>query len=73
MVKGLYDVNVMIGARSYSHRRLKVTQPLWIATSRGSGSIELVVDTISKDSVAGYWKESNHAAQVSARARGRRR
>ena len=73
MAKGLYDVNVIIGGRSFSHRRLKVTQPLWIATSRGAGSIELVVDTIGKDSVAGYWKESDHSAQVSARSRGRHR
>ena len=73
MAKGLYDVNVISAGRNYAHRRLKVTQPLWIATSRGSGSIELVVDTIGKDSVSGYWKESDHSAQVSARARGRHR
>ena len=73
MGRGLYDVNVTSGGRNYSHRRLKVTQPLWIATSQGAGSIELVVYAIGKDSVAGYWKESDHAAQVSARARARRR
>ncbi len=65
----LYDVNVIAGGRSYSHRHLKADQPLWIAGRKGSGAIELIVKLVQDDAITGYWTESNRLAHVSSRRR----
>ena len=72
-VKNTYDVSVLTGRRSSSHRNIKVNEPLWIALNRGTGAIELVVTSIDAKQVSGYWTESNHSPQVSSRVRGHRR
>ncbi len=72
-LKNTYDVSVLTGRRSSLHRSVKVNEPLWIALNRGTGAIELVVTSIDANRVIGYWTESNHSPQVSARVRGRHR
>lgn len=65
----IYDVSVVIGGRSFSHRHLKVNEPLWIAGRRGGGAIELIVKLVQNDAITGYWTESNRLAHVSSRRR----
>ena len=69
--KGVYDISVLAGRRTYTHRRLKVNQSLWIAANRGNSSIEMVVTAMSPDSVSGYWSESERRARVSSKTRPR--
>ena len=61
-----YDLSVALGRRSYSHRGIKLNQPLWIAINR-SKSVEIVVNSIQKDSISGYWSESARSAQIESR------
>ncbi len=65
----LYDLNVIVGGRSFLHRHLRANEPLWIAGKRGSGAIELIVKLVQDDAITGYWMESNRLAQVSSRRR----
>ena len=65
----VYDLNVIVGGRSFLHRHLRVNQPLWIAGKRGGGAIELIVKLVQDDAITGYWMESNRLAQVSSRRR----
>ncbi|MDQ2840757.1 MAG: hypothetical protein M3Y72_06910 [Acidobacteriota bacterium] len=69
----LYDVSATVGGHSFSHRRLKAGEPLWISENRGGTALELVVSSIQSDSVMGYWTESSHLAHVSPRNHLRRR
>ncbi len=64
-----YDVNVIAGGRSFSHRHMKVNEPLWIAGGKGGGAIELIVKLVQSDAITGYWTESNRLAHVSSRRR----
>ncbi len=67
--KKLYDLNVVASGRSFSHRHLKVNEPLWIAGKSGGGAIELIVKLVQDDAITGYWTESNRLAHVSSRRR----
>ena len=62
-----YDVNVTVGARSHSHRKVKLNEPLWIIVNRGAASVKVVVDSIEQNRVSGYWNESGRPARISAR------
>ena len=70
--KHSYDMDVMVGSRFVAHRNLKVGQPLWIAASRGKGSVEIVANSIEKDAVSGYWTPSSRLAHITPRRRSRR-
>lgn len=65
----IYDLNVIVGGRSFLHRHLRVNQPLWIAGKRGGGAIELIVKLVQNDAITGYWTESNRLAHVSSHQR----
>ena len=69
----VYDLNVVKGGRSFSHRHMKVNEPLWIAGGKGGGAIELIVKLVQTDAITGYWMESNRSAHVSSRRRSARR
>ena len=68
VTKSSYDLSVGLGRRSYSHRAIKLDQPLWIAINRAK-SVEIVVKSIQKDRIAGYWNEAARSAQITARKR----
>ena len=57
----LYDVTVLMGGRSYSHKKVKASQPLWITVDHGKKSMELVADQIGEDSISGYWLEMSRS------------
>jgi hypothetical protein len=65
---GIYDITVLAGRRSFTHRQLKLNQPLWISVNRGS-AIQMVMTSVQSDTVAGYWTESKQAPRFSRRAR----
>ncbi len=65
----VYDLNIVVGGRSFLHRHLRANQPLWIAGKRGGGAIELIVKLVQEDAITGYWMASNRLAQVSPRRR----
>ncbi|HEY7212437.1 MAG TPA: hypothetical protein VH477_19330 [Bryobacteraceae bacterium] len=65
--KGTYDVSVISGRRSYSHRNLKIEQPLWITLKRGSGAFGLVVTALDKEDATGYWMQSQNSPHVNTR------
>ena len=67
--KRTYDLDVLVGSRFAPHRRLRANQPLWIAANHGKGSIEIVVDTLDKDRVSGYWIPSSRLAHITPRIR----
>jgi hypothetical protein len=71
--KKIYDMRVITGHRWFTHRHLKIDEPFWIATNRGSGAIDLVVTSIDSESVSGYWTESKKSAHISPRVRPKRR
>ncbi len=70
--KHSYDMDVMVGTHFVPHRNLKVDQPLWIAASRGKGSVEIVANSVEKDVVSGYWTPSSRLAHITPRRRSRR-
>ncbi|MBV8864099.1 MAG: hypothetical protein JO210_01720 [Acidobacteriaceae bacterium] len=72
-ISHVYDLSVVAGGRSFSHRHMKVNEPLWIAGGKGGGAIELIVKLVQTDAITGYWMESNRSAHVSSRRRSARR
>ena len=64
--RGLYDISVLSGRRSFSHRRLRLNSPVWIALAKGQGALEIVVTSIEKRAVEGYWIQSEHSPEVTA-------
>ncbi len=70
--KKLYDMRVIAGRRWYTHRRLKLNEPLWIAVDKQK-AMEMVVGTIDNGTVSGYWTETSRPAQLSSRARAKHR
>ena len=62
-----YDLSVQERGRARTHRNLRARQPLWIAGNRGETPLELIVSTIAKDSVSGYWREAGHSPETAAR------
>ncbi len=62
-----YDLSVQERGRARTHRNLRARQPLWIAGNRGETPLELIVSTIAKDSVSGYWREAGHSSETAAR------
>lgn len=73
LAKETYDLRVVSGRRSFTYRRLKLHQPLWISAGRKKGSLQLVATALETDGVAGYWKESSRSAHVSSRSRSKHR
>ena len=69
----IYDMRVITGRRWNTHRHLKMNEPFWIATNKGTGAIEMVVTSIDGDSISGYWRESKRSAHISPRVRSKRR
>ena len=65
-LRGLYDVNVIVGRRSFAHRRLKVNEPVWISISRSKGAMQMLVNSVRSDAVSGYWTISDRSAQVNS-------
>ncbi len=70
--KKIYDIRVITGRRAFTHRHLKIDEPLWIATDRVS-AIEMVVTSIGSTSASGYWTESKRPPHVTSRVRSKRR
>ena len=69
IAKSLYDMRVINGRRWSTHRHLKMNEPFWVAASRGTSTVELVVTTVQSDSVNGYWTESKRSPHVRAKRR----
>ena len=69
--QGIYDVSVLSGRRAYSHRHVRVNEPLWISLSRGKGALEIVATSISQDSIEGYSVQTARSPQVKSGIRKR--
>jgi hypothetical protein len=67
--QGMYDISVLSGRRSYSHKHVRVNEPLWISLARGKGALELVASSVAKDGIEGYWVQTPRSPQVKANAR----
>jgi hypothetical protein len=72
-VKNTFDVSVILGRRSFSHKRLKLNQPLWIAVNRGASEVQMVVTGIDKNAVTGYWTQSSRPPQLNTQSHPKRR
>jgi len=68
-----FDLNVIAGRRSYTHRRLKLNQPLWISAKRGGNAVQIVATSLTDSAIQGYWTESTRSPQVTPRNKARRR
>ncbi|HEX4167324.1 MAG TPA: hypothetical protein VHZ55_17810 [Bryobacteraceae bacterium] len=66
-----YDLSVLARRRALVHRNLKEGQPLWISRNRGEQPVEIVVSSIGKEVVSGYWEESGRPLQTVTRNRAR--
>jgi hypothetical protein len=72
-VKNTFDVSVILGRRSFSHKRLKLNQPLWIAVNRGASEVQMIVTGIDKNAVTGYWTQSSRPPQLNTQPHPKRR
>lgn len=70
-VLNTYDVSVISGRRSSSHKGLKVNQPWWIVVGRSGDALEFTATSIEAKGVSGYWTKSARSPQMNARAHSR--
>ena len=73
VAKGTYDVSGTVGGRNFTHRQVKVNEPLWIGAGRNQGRVRLVAQAVEENRISGYWSQSARNTATSQKSRSKKR
>ena len=62
-VRGLCDLRVEVGPRSFVHRNVRLDEALWVALPKGNSAAQIVLTRMEPDRVSGFWTEGDRPAR----------